>query len=69
LIFEESSVYILEPGCVGVCVSLFGDRLRNHWHYWRLTDLLFWTGWHSATQICDLEGHDVPNFRVRVSAA
>jgi len=54
--------------CQCACVSLLGYRLRNHWHYWRLTDL-FWTGWHPETQICDLEGHGVPNFRVRVSAA
>jgi len=50
----------LEKQCVGVCVSLLGCRLRNYWHYWRLTELLFWTCWCPATQICDLEGHDVP---------
>jgi len=46
--------------CVCVCVSLLGYRLKNHWHYWRLTELLFETGWRPATQICDLEGANEP---------
>jgi len=50
----------LEKQCVGVCVNFLGCMLRNHWHYWRLTELLFWTYRRPATQICDLEGHDKP---------